>query len=216
MKVILQSYLKLFTLLVFLFTLASLFRHDSAYTQKTTLYHQIKEQNDIVKDRLESNSIRKVDFANLSYLYGSLSEVKFFKLKNGHKPEIREKDNLIIEQEANLRNVVYGDLTDDGKEDAVVTVSFVSGGSWLPNNIYIYSLKKGKPYLLLLIETGDRANHGYKHLYIDQGSLVLETYSPVQSRGVGQPSKYTKTYYTWDRKRERFLRKNTGELFSIG
>ena len=122
---------------------------------------------------------------------------------------------MILEGAADFSGASYGDLTGDGVEEAVVHISFVSGGSWLPNNIYIYSLRNGKPQLLWLIETGDRADRGLKQTEIDNGELVLELYSPEGSEGACCPTRFTRARYTWASKKRKFHKKGQDELLPL-
>ena len=159
--------------------------------------------------------IRKIDFGNFTYPYGSLSESPSFTLKDGSRPVKRDGEGIILERAADLGGATYGDLTGDSVEEAVVTISFLSGGSWLPHNVYVYTLQHGKPHLLWLIETGDRADRGLKQVDIDNGELVLELYSPEDSKGACCPTKFTRTRYTWDSKENKFHKKGQDELLPL-
>lgn len=163
----------------------------------------------------KERQIRKIDFKNFTYPYGSLSDVRFFTLKNGSKPEKRDDKGMIEERAADFSEVYYGDLTGNSVEEAVVRISFVSGGSWLPNNVYVYSLQKGRPHLLWLIETGDRADRGLKQVLIDNGELILELYSTEGNQGICCPTRFTRTRYIWDLKAKKFRINGKPELLLL-
>ncbi|MCA1640257.1 MAG: hypothetical protein LC768_18375 [Acidobacteria bacterium] len=70
----------------------------------------------------------------------------------------------------------YWDLTGDGKEEAILTLSIQTGGSAIPELIYIYTLQNSKPKMLWGFMTGDRAEGGLKEVYAENGELVVELF----------------------------------------
>src|SRR5262245_1850069 len=112
--------------------------------------------------------IRKVDFANHSYtiqerdsdrdpefgpVIGSAGTV--VKLTNGEY-----QANSPVGQDwvrVSLRSVSYGDLTDDGREEAIVALRLQSGGTQSWGLLFIYESIGGKIHLLKAFWTGDRA-----------------------------------------------------------
>lgn len=146
-------------------------------------------------------SIRRIDFRNFTYplpkdLVVPGNPKNTLKLKNGELPIIRDSDGLIIGG-ASLTKINYGDVTGDQIEDAVIYISLVSGGSGMPGIVYVYSTEGKKPKLLWRFATGDRANEGYKKAYASKANLVVELFSPIDSRGACCPTKFTRTIYEW-------------------
>jgi hypothetical protein len=75
-----------------------------------------------------------------------------------------------------LADVNYGDVTGDGVEEAMVRLGIHTGGSSMPNCLYVYTLKANRPKLLWAFVTGDRANGGLRSIYAEGGKLVVELY----------------------------------------
>src|SRR5262245_26553638 len=79
-------------------------------------------------------SIHAVDFRNFSFpetegLHIPHSRKRSFKLKDGSLPETRDKRGFVDEMGIYLSRVSYGDVTGDGKEEATVVLSILTGGS---------------------------------------------------------------------------------------
>lgn len=103
----------------------------------------------------------------------------------------------------------YGDVTDDGVEEALMMLGIENRGSAIPEIVYIFGLEKGKPKVLWSFETGDRADGGLRQVYADGGNLVVELYGRGKVIGTNlyaddgtraqQPYPYivTRTRYRW-------------------
>jgi hypothetical protein len=88
-------------------------------------------------------------------------------------------------------------------------MSIVTGGSALPNIVYIYTLKRNKPRLLWAFDTGDRADGGLRRVKADNGYLLVELYSNGKildkdldaedktNRGACCPTRFTRARYKW-------------------
>ena len=159
-------------------------------------------------------SIRAVDFRNFSYpetegLHTPHSRKRSFKLKDGALPETRDKQGFVDGMGIYLSSVSYGDVTGDGQEEAIVTMSIVTGGSALPNIVYIYTLKGSKPRLLWAFDTGDRADGGLRRVKAENGRLLVELYGNGKilgkdlgaedktNRGACCPTFFTRARYKW-------------------
>ena len=108
----------------------------------------------------------------------------------------------------------YFDVTGDGQDEAVVILKIETAGSAIPQLVYIFSWKDGKPELIWPFRTGDRADGGLKDLRAENGMLVVELYG--QDRFVlGQtetgkitddreqlccPTFFTRSFYKWNGK----------------
>jgi len=163
--------------------------------------------------------IRKVDFKNFTYS-GTDDYPGIFKLKNGEKPYEHMREDGI-----DLYKTEYADLTGDGEEEAILSMSIQTGGSAIPNLIYIYTLKNDKPKLLWSFITGDRADGGLKKLYVENGELVVELFGdskivgdkwsfsiPKEKYlGDGRLSIYTSNRFKWNGKKFKTIEKP--ELF---
>jgi len=158
-----------------------------------------------------SSNIHSVDFANFTYhwIADLGNPKKTFTLKNGELPATRNERGLIDKMGVFLQGVKYGDVTGDGVEEAIVSLSIQTGGSAIPGIIYIYTLRKNRPMLLWSRSTGDRADGGLRDVYAENGQLVVELNSSIGSRGDCCPTRFTRTRYEWRAGRFRQKRKET-------
>lgn len=106
----------------------------------------------------------------------------------------------------------YTDVTGDGEDDAVVILKIETGGSAIPQVVYVFTWKGGKPELIWPFRTGDRADGGLKDIRAENGELIVELYG--QDRFLlGQietgkitgdieqlccPTHFTRTAYKWN------------------
>jgi hypothetical protein len=68
------------------------------------------------------------------------------------------------------------DITGDGQDDAIVILKVETTGNAIPQLVYVYEWKDGKPELIWNFRTGDRADGGLKDMRIENGEVVLELY----------------------------------------
>ena len=106
------------------------------------------------------------------------------------------------------------DVTGDGSDEAAVILKIETGGAAIPQLVYIFEWKNGKPELLWNFRTGDRADGGLKDLRIENDEVVVEMFG--QDRFLlGQaetgkitgdeeqlccPIYFTRTTYKWNGK----------------
>ena len=170
--------------------------------------------------------IREVDFANFTYPSGVVGEKGGFKLQQGELlPKKRTQYGIPLDMWLTLATVVYGDLTGDGNEEAIVDLGWITGGSAIPDLVYIYTLRNGRPKLLWAFVTGDRADGGYKNVYAENGKLVIELQGKDKiigknlyaddgtNQGDCCPTFYTRTRYEW--RRNGFRQKGKAEVFRL-
>jgi hypothetical protein len=143
-----------------------------------------------------SSSIRSVDFENFTFPGDPIFGKKKFKLLNGHFQGDRGREPI------GLMHIGYGDVTNDGVEEAIVSlVVTVKGGTAKPHLNYVYTLADGKPKLLWSFDTGDRADGGLRRIYAENGNLIVERYNSEGSRGDCCPVFFERTRYRWNGKR---------------
>jgi hypothetical protein len=165
-----------------------------------------------------SSSIHSVDFANFTYPWTTGLSVrggtKTFSLSNGKRPEIRDTRGHVEEIGVYLEQVSYGDVTGDGIEEAIIFMSILTGASAMPGQVYIYTLRGNQPKLLWSFSTGDRAEDGFRKVYVDNGNLVVELNGPKRrGEGLCCPVRFTRTRYQW--RGGRFRRKGRKEITPI-
>jgi hypothetical protein len=150
------------------------------------------------------SSIRKADFKNLSY--PQTDEYEGFKLKDGTKNQKKDEDG------AKLQNIEYGDVTNDGIEDAMIDISPLMDGNCQCEMVFVYTMKNSKPKLIWSFDTWDRAEGGFKKVYAENGNLVVETFGDNKfendkwsfnlpkegATGLCCPTAYTKIVFKWN------------------
>jgi hypothetical protein len=115
----------------------------------------------------------------------------------------------------------YFDVDNDGEDEAAVVLKIETGGSAIPQLVYIYGWKDGQPELQWNFRTGDRADGGLKDIRAENGELVIELYG--QDRFLlGQtetgkitgdeeqlccPTFFTRSFYKWNGKNFLMQRK---------
>jgi len=82
--------------------------------------------------------------------------------------------------------VKYGDLTGDGREEAVVVLWIVTSGTARDGVVFVYTLSTGRPKRLFAFETGDRWDYGYHNAFINNGELIVERYKPYMPFTTGR------------------------------
>jgi hypothetical protein len=106
----------------------------------------------------------------------------------------------------------YFDVTGDGQDEAIVILKVETTGNAIPQLVYIYEWKDGKPELVWNFRTGDRADGGLKDMRIENGELVIELYGQdrflLGETETGKitgdeeqlccPLFFTRTFYKWN------------------
>jgi hypothetical protein len=111
-----------------------------------------------------NDAIRQVDFMNRTYR-GAEATVQ---VRNGRWESA--EDNSYV----NVDRVIYGDLTGDGREEAVVTIGESEGGSGYFTRGEIYTLRDGQVVMVAEVEGGDRGSGGIHNIRIEGGQLIVE------------------------------------------
>ena len=108
----------------------------------------------------------------------------------------------------------YFDVTGDGQDEAAVILKVETTGNAIPQLVYIYEWKDGKPELLWNFRTGDRADGGLKDMRVENGELVIELFGQdrflLGETETGKitgdeeqlccPLFFTRTFYKWNGK----------------
>jgi len=121
----------------------------------------------------------------------------------------------------------YFDITGDGQDEALVILKIETAGSAIPQLVYVFTWKDGKPELIWPFRTGDRADGGLKDLRAENGELVVELYGRDRFL-LGQtetgkitgdeeqlccPTSFTRSRYKWNGK--NFLMQGKRLTFSV-
>lgn len=126
-----------------------------------------------------NSDIRKIDFKNFTYEPSCAGEeTRKVTVKDGEFSEVKQEDGYVDRFYFTVMSVVYGDVTADGNEDAVILTNCNMGGTGQFTEGFIYELKNEKPSLAARIPGGDRAYGGLKAARVESGLLVVESYDP--------------------------------------
>src|SRR5438132_7304502 len=101
-------------------------------------------------------------------------KLKNITLKKGEFARSKEMDGYTDHFYFEIRGIEYGDLTGDGKDEAIILTNCNTGGTGQFTEGLIYSMKAGKPALLMRIPGGDRADGGLVKLWAENGVLFVK------------------------------------------
>src|SRR5258705_40341 len=76
--------------------------------------------------------------------------------------------------EFNVESVTFGDISNDGVEEAIIVAGCGTGGTALNTEVLLYGMAGGSPSLIGKIEGGDRALGGIRRVSIKNGRLVVD------------------------------------------
>ena len=187
-------------------------------------------QAELLDDRFKTTTspIGNFDFKNYTYElprgWQNPDGTAEIKLTNGKIAPIDKKvtEDMPDEERAEAKQqrrigmsyvaTKFFDVTGDGQDEAVVVLKVETGGSAVPQLVYVFSWKDGKPELIWPFRTGDRADGGLKDVRGENGEFVIELYG--QDRFLlGQietgkitgdieqlccPTFFTRTRYKWN------------------
>ncbi|HEV7699963.1 MAG TPA: hypothetical protein VGO43_07025 [Pyrinomonadaceae bacterium] len=154
-----------------------------------------------------------MDFANFTYVWPSelvdaVKAKRKFTLTGGKLKPRKQQMGV------SLGKVKYSDVTGDGIEEAIVSMSIQTGGSAIPGMVYVYSLRSGRPSVLWYFSTGDRADGGLRNIYSEKTNLVVELFGPKKKgEADGQLKRFTRTRYVWQN--GRFRRKTPKKIIEL-
>ena len=127
---------------------------------------------------------------NVKYLSGSI-KVKdgehFF--KNGNGP--LQRTVLSVE------NVIWGDLDNDGKPEAVVTLNYSTGGTANWDFLYVFRIEDGKPKLIAFLQGGSRGSGGIRRARIAAERLFVTFADPARMSGDCCSEGFVRETYQW-------------------
>lgn len=122
--------------------------------------------------------IRSVDFRNFVFHpscadFESSTEAKVPVRVAGGRFEAQpgtDLEGLYFE----IGEILYGDLSGDGRDEAVVRSLCSTGGTGRFDEGFVFGMKDGKPVLLGRIPGGDRASGGVRCVRVEDGALKVE------------------------------------------
>ena len=125
-------------------------------------------------------AVRSIDFHNFSYPFDAPAGREPFRklgatvvVRDGVAYAGKSGDSLSYLY-FKVAEVLYGDLTGDGRDEAAVVAIYGSGsGNFYLTNVYFFTLRGGKPVLLAVL-TEDRVRRDYRGHYNHDGQVVFE------------------------------------------
>ena len=188
-------------------------------------------QAEITDDRFNTtdSEIGKFDFRNFAYPLPrgwQHPEVKEITLDNGKVKPVRVNvdEDMTDEMKAEARalrrigmsyvTTRFMDLTGDGNDEAIVILKVETTGNAIPQLVYVFEWKDGKPELIWNFRTGDRADGGLKDIRVENGLVALELFGQDRfvlgevetSKITGDeeqlccPTFFTRSNYKWNGK----------------
>lgn len=135
--------------------------------------------------------ITGVDFKNFTY-HPSCAEDsdsgKNVTVKDGEYSYEKQEDGYVDRFYFSTQDAVFGDLTGDGKPEAVVISVCNTGGTGNFTEGYIFALRNGKPVQIAVLPGGDRAFGGIREVWIENDELWVETNDPGELGGACCPT----------------------------
>lgn len=161
--------------------------------------------------RAKGEGARAVDFCNFEYPGIKFPNFEYPRVKSPYDEDatripahfklakgVREPGKNHEGELMTLEEIKYADVTRDGREEAIVTLLWQSGGTMQLDMVYIWSLKGRGPALLRSFATGDRGDGGLHDIYGKDGDLVVELNDPESMMGNCCSRKFIRTRYRWD------------------
>ena len=139
-----------------------------------------------------ADAIRQIDFKNFTYPNTDCGPA--VTVKDGTYTQDADPDDRVY---FDVRDVVFGDLTGDGVDDAVVVTNCNTGGTGQFSAVTVWVLRDGKPAALETVASGDRADGGIAGVRIEHGALVIQQYAASEGGGACCPGFVNTTSYRW-------------------
>lgn len=142
-------------------------------------------------------SIRNVDFKNMAYAPYCIGETpETVTVKNGEFSEEKQEDGYVDRFYFKVYQPVFGDLTGDGREEAVILSVCNTGGTGNFSEGFIFGLAgDNNPTLLARIPGGDRAYGGLRSAVVENGALIVESNDVGELGGACCPEVIVTTKY---------------------
>lgn len=137
-------------------------------------------------------TIAEVDFENRRYVADCLGAAEVT-VKRGEF-EQTTADGVIY---FSIGAVVYGDVTGDGADEALVLTLCSGGGTGEFTGGSLYTVKDGRAAVIARLPEGDRAAGGISDAWIAGGALVVERFAGDDTSGACCPVWIDRTRFTF-------------------
>jgi hypothetical protein len=149
-------------------------------------------------------SIRHIDFKNFTYSPSCLEKQQVSVKSGTYRGNLGDPSGDTVY--FSVVDVVYGDLTGDREDEAVVITTCNTGGSGQFTDGIIFTMRRGKPAELDTLGMGDRAEDGIEGARIENGLLKVARYGKTTAARLCCPE-YVET---------RAFRLRGAELVQVG
>ena len=167
--------------------------------------------------------VRSIDFANHSYRIperdpDDVPRFQRLQTKAGTPVSLvggaYEAKDLVGKDwvRVNLQSVTYGDVTGDGREEALVALRIHTAGTLGWGLLLVFEYARSEEALLDGFWTGDRANEGLHKAYAQNGQLVVEVYNPEDAAGDCCPTRLSRIVLKWNAGKFAEVQRNTFSL----
>ena len=149
--------------------------------------------------------IRQIDFRNFRFPWRTPTGTEDFQWLTKFDTTVSLQDGVHVFKgecgsscpEVSISEVSYTDVNDDFVQDAIVVLSYSTGGTAHWNYVYMYTTAKGALKLIAAFEAGTRIHHGLHRVYMGSGHLIVELNEPDESEGECCATWRTRTKYQW-------------------
>ena len=150
--------------------------------------------------------IRQIDFRNFRYPWRETTIPDGFRWLTRFDTAVSLRDGVHVfkdEQcgrtcpQLSISEVLYTDVNDDGVMDAIVLLSYWSGGTAYWEYAYMYTTERSKFKLIAAFQTGSRLAHGLHRIYQGNGHLIIELNEADEAEGECCATWRTRTEYKW-------------------
>lgn len=158
-------------------------------------------------------SIRDIDFDNFTYAWNDASDDavpidwKWLSAPDQHFRAVNRMHHFYLPGQdsyerqhsplISVDSVTYGDLDDDGLEEAVVALNYSTGGTANWDYLYVYKLRWGQAKLLARMRTGSRADGGLVRAFVRKNLLIVDFADSEKRLGDCCSEGYVRVSYRW-------------------
>jgi hypothetical protein len=153
-------------------------------------------------------SVRTIDWANRTYESGDGTftvkdgEASFAFDENGNEVppdfEPSDPDAFVERGYFNVAPPIYGDVTGDGVEEALIIHTYNGGGTGQFDGIDVYAMKDGQPVVIGGIPGGDRGDGGLSDATVEAGVVHVNRMMSMDGDGACCPSKLQQEVWKWN------------------
>jgi hypothetical protein len=155
--------------------------------------------------------IRQIDFRNFQYPWETATTPENFHWLTRFDTTLSLKDGEHVFHDGacggpyqrcaavSIAEIQYADINDDLVQDAIIVLTYKSGGTAYWEYVYMYTTVNGTSRLIAAFETGTRAYNGLHRVYPGNGHLIVELNEPDENEGECCATWRSRTEYRWSR-----------------